>query len=803
MERYIRFLVRHRVGVVLAAIAVTVVFASQLRKVHLEIRRRATLPQEHPYVRIQNRISDLFGGEAIVVIGVIANNGDIFTPEILGKVYRITQGLRNTPGIIETSLFSMAAPYVKAVVAGPDGQMDIHQLMDGPVTTKEEIQHLRDTVLNDKLFRGNLVSADGTATVIVAEFDDRLNDVAIFDRIDEVVAPERDVSVSIALAGAPILRAWLTRYTALIKILFPLAVVVIGLIHYEAFRTMQAMFLPLVTALLSVVWALGIMGILGQPMDTWSAITPVVILAVAAGHAVQILKRYYEEFAVVGDSEEAVVRSLTAVGPVMLTAGLIASAGFASLTSFAVRSVRVFGLLLASGILSALVIEMTFTPACRCLLPAPKGRETRRERESRWLGPALDALATLVVGRPRLVLLGALLVAALAAKGMLDLDVDNSFRLWFAPETVVRRDDALLNERLPGTATLRILIEGEHENAFEDPAVLKATSDLEAFIESDPHVAGVNSIADQIKRMHQAMNNGDPAFYAIPDNSRLISQYLLLYSIGAGPDGLSAFVDANYQRGVIRALSKTDSAAFSRDLLQRIQHYADRRFRRLPVSVEIAGGTLGVQTAMNDVVVHDKIVNMIQVGSIIFLLSALVLRSVVGGIFVLIPLALAVVVNLGVMGWTRTWLDMTTAAITAMGVSIGADFAIYLIFRIREEGKGGTPLGAAVRASLQTSGKAILFVSSAIALGYMVLPFSGFSIWTRLGVLTALIVGVSALATLTVIPSLALLVKPRFLAGATAPADPALQAQPVAVGETGWGAAVGPSGYRQGSARTR
>lgn len=786
MERYIRFVVRHRAAVVLAVLLVTALLATQLRHVHLEISRRASLPQDHPYVRIQNRISDLFGGEAIVVIGVIANNGDIFTPEILGKVYRITQGLRSTDGIIETSLFSLAAPYVKSVVAGADGMMDIHPLMDGPVTTKEDIQHLRDTVRSDKLFHGNLVSADDTATVIVAEFDDRLNDAAIFSRLEEVVAPERDGSVSIALAGAPVLRAWLTRYTALIKFLFPLAVLVIGLIHYEAFHTLQAMFLPLVTALLSVVWALGIMGLVREPMDTWSAITPVVILAVAAGHAVQILKRYYEEYAVVGDNKEAVIRSVTAVGPVMLTAGLIASAGFASLMTFGVSSVRVFGLLLASGILSALVIEMTFTPACRCLLPAPKSRETRREKESRWLDPALGALASVVVKRPRLVLLAALAVAVIATVGIFGIDVDNSFRLWFAPSTLVRRDDALLNERLPGTASLRILIEGEHENAFQDPAVLNAMSDLETLIASDPHIAGVNSIADQIKRMHQAMNNGDPAFYAIPDNRRLISQYLLLYSIGAGPDGLSAFVDANYQRSVIRALSKTDSATFSRDLLHRLQDYADTRFRGLPVTVEIAGGTLGVQTAMNDVVVHEKIVNMIQVGSIIFLLSTLVLRSFVGGIFVLIPLALAVVVNLGVMGWSHTWLDMTTAAITAMGVSIGADFAIYLIFRIREEARNGKSLEDAIRVSLHTSGKAVFFVSSAVVLGYLVLPFSGFSIWSRLGVLTALIVSASALATLTVIPSLALIVKPRFLMRAATPlVQAAADSQPVAVGDAG------------------
>ena len=141
------------------------------------------------------------------------------------------------------------------------------------------------------------------------------------------------------------------------------------------------------------------------------------------------------------------------------------------------------------------------------------------------------------------------------------------------------------------------------------------------------------------------------------------------------------------------------------------------------------------------------------------------LRSILGGVFVLLPLGLAVVVNLGIMGWSHTWLDMTTAAITAMGISIGADFAIYLIFRVREEAATAASLEAAVRAGLRTSGKAIFFVSSAVALGYLVLPFAGFSIWTRLGILTAVIVSVSAVATLTMIPSLALLGRPRFLTG--------------------------------------
>src|SRR6202008_3817354 len=125
---------------------------------------------------------------------------------------------------------------------------------------------------------------------------------------------------------------------------FPLALLVIGLVHYEAFRTLQALFLPLLTALLSVLWAVGLMGLLGVPLDPFNTTTPILILAVAAGHAVQVLKRFYEEYERSGDVDEAIVSSWERVGPVMLAAGSVAALSFMSLVTFRTASIRTFGL---------------------------------------------------------------------------------------------------------------------------------------------------------------------------------------------------------------------------------------------------------------------------------------------------------------------------------------------------------------------------------------------------------------------------------------------------------------------------
>src|SRR5258708_40329963 len=76
----------------------------------------------------------------------------------------------------------------------------------------------------------------------------------------------------------------------------PLAMLLIGIVLWFSFRSVQGLFLPLLTGIIAVLWSLGIMSRFSVPLDVFNATTPILILAVPAGHAVQILKRYREEF---------------------------------------------------------------------------------------------------------------------------------------------------------------------------------------------------------------------------------------------------------------------------------------------------------------------------------------------------------------------------------------------------------------------------------------------------------------------------------------------------------------------------
>jgi uncharacterized protein len=139
------------------------------------------------------------------------------------------------------------------------------------------------------------------------------------------------------------------------------------------------------------------------------------------------------------------------------------------------------------------------------------------------------------------------------------------------------------------------------------------------------------------------------------------------------------------------------------------------------------------------------------------------LRSVVGGLLVAAPLLMAVLVHLGVMGFVGVPLDIVTAPIAAMAVGIGADYAIYFIFRFREELSTSATPTLALASALRTSGKAIVYVSSAIAGGYLVLCVSGFVYHVELGTMVALAMVVSSFASISFLPALILIGKPKFL----------------------------------------
>jgi predicted RND superfamily exporter protein len=460
----------------------------------------------------------------------------------------------------------------------------------------------------------------------------------------------------------------------------------------------------------------------------------------------------------------AVVESIARVGPVMVTAGSIATLTFFSLATTGSSAVQHFGVFSGCGVLAAMILELTLIPVLRLALRPPKKRETARERKAGIVDRLLLGLANnLVGGRAPWIVAGGLAVLALVGVGLLFVRVDNNFRLYFKPMSTVRIDDRSLNSSFGGTDSLQFLVQTPAQDGVKDPKVLQGMADLQAFLESQPDVGKTQSLADLTKRMNQAMHADDPRFYAIPESRDLIAQYLFLYSLSGDPQDFDSFVDNDYQRASVWAYFKNESTSYADSVAQKAQAVIAKSFP--PGTTVQMGGSLPEIIALNSVIVRDKFRNMAQMALVVFILGSIIFRSPVGGLFVVTPLIAVTLANFGLMGWLNITLDITAMSSAAMAIGIGADYEIYLLFRFREELARSGNLLSATRDSLLTSGKAILFVALSVIGGYAVLQASDFAFFNHLSDLVMATMAVSAFFALFFLRALMMLFKPRFIFG--------------------------------------
>src|SRR5262249_33427563 len=144
------------------------------------------------------------------------------------------------------------------------------------------------------------------------------------------------------------------------------------------------------------------------------------------------------------------------------------------------------------------------------------------------------------------------------------------------------------------------------------------------------------------------------------------------------------------------------------------------------VRVLVAGGIAAASVAINDDVTSGKIGSLAAILTVVFLVGSLLFRSFVAGSLIVMPLGVALVLNLGLVGWAGIQLDLATSTLLAMSVGGGADFSIYLLSRIRNEMHDGARLTPCLEHALATSGKAIWFVALAVGIGFGILCPFGF-----------------------------------------------------------------------------
>jgi predicted RND superfamily exporter protein len=116
------------------------------------------------------------------------------------------------------------------------------------------------------------------------------------------------------------------------------------------------------------------------------------------------------------------------------------------------------------------------------------------------------------------------------------------------------------------------------------------------------------------------------------------------------------------------------------------------------------------------------------------------------------------------MGWLGIPLDIATTLISSIAIGIGVDDAMHYLLRMRRAlREGETDPARAMATTIREAGRAIVFTSVTMVLGFSIFTSASFKPVVYFGGLTALSMLTTSVAALLIVPVALLLVRPRFL----------------------------------------
>lgn len=709
------------------------------------------MPQDNPAVAAFNGAKETYGSQDLFLISLMSED-TIFNAATLLKFKQLEEELAGIPGV-ET----VRGPATADVIYGTENAIVVEKAMPTVPQTAEEIRAYKERVLADRNLKGWVVSEDGKAGAISLKLALGADVPAMVKRIQAVVSkyegPERAF-----MAGQSVLRSTIADTMAVdMQRLIPFVILVMILVLFASFRSLRGVLLPLVVVILSVIWALGTMALFDQPMTPFAVIMPVMLIAIGAADGIHILNKYNEAAAKSSGGRRAVVLETMRemVKPVVLTS-VTTAAGFLALTSSFLWPQRSLGVITAAGVIYAMILSLTLIPALLARLPLPRQRQ-QKEFSKTFISNCLAFVARVIGQKPLLTVGAAFVLLAIFAAAVPQVRIETKPDEFLGEDHPVIAAMQVMDEKFGGSLQMAIEIRTGQRDGLKNPEVLKQIVALQDYLLSFPKVGQVSSIAKVVMQMNETLHASDPAYYAVPEDPRLAAQIFILYS-----GDLDNLALADFSRGEVMARVNNMGSKETIALVEDVNAYLEQNFSGA-VQAELVG-SMRQFAALVPLISTSQITSLLYSMGAAFLMLALLMRSLLGGVISVIPLLFTIVIAFGAMTFADVALDMATLMLGSIAIGIGVDYSIHFVSRYQREISAGKTWKQAYDVTMRTSGKGIFYNAAALLLSFAVLMASSFQGNVNFGRMVVLTMVVSSVSAMTVIPTLFLLIKPRFMA---------------------------------------
>lgn len=658
---------------------------------------------------------------------------------------------------------------------------------------------------------------DESATVQDTPFQtvDMIEYQRFYAAVNEVFAEFED-TLTFYPVGNPPLMAWVYEVLQQFAWLAVGMVAIFVFLLRTLFRSFSAVVWSILTIALSLIWTWGITVAFSVTLSTMITLTVLLVFAVGIADCVHVMSAYFVYRQQGREHDEALSGAYGKTGLAIMVTTITTMTGVLALTTSGLVPIRVFGAMSALGVFMAFFFTLVLLPILLSFWhpgaePAQgKGKSTDPVtafwQRSAWPARALLAIAALsalmwlagivlglyialivalalavlrwqdkllaacpplVARRPFTILLAFATIFGASLYGTSQVQIDSNISELARQNSAPRIAYNVVDEHMAGAQSISIMIDTGISDGLMEPVLLRAMEQLQRRISNryPQEVSRTYSLANIVKDTNQVMNQDDPDYYRVPDSAITVSQLMYLFN-SANPEERRSLVSDDFSRSHITINAYNAGSYQYQVFFDELSAEIDSVFAPLQaqfpdLEVTVTGSVPLMMRAMDEIAQSQYSSFLLALG-VISVIMILTLGSVQAGLISIVPNLIPALLAFGLMGLLDIPLDTDTLLIAPVIIGIAVDDTIHFMTHYRVELVRTRSMQKALDSTIHDVGRAVLFTTMILGLGFAILGFSEYLGMAKIGIFGALAIFVALLCDLLLLPALLMKLKPRF-----------------------------------------
>ena len=756
-----RVILRNRLVIIAIIIGITIFLASQWQNMRFSYTEANLLPDDHEINITYNNFLDKFGEEGNLIV-LAVNDSTLFTPEKFTAWNKLSEKLQTYPEI--ESVISLGN-LKKLQKFNDPNRFEMVPLLKKEKWDSTKVAGYKDEIFNKLPFYDNLVYSTHTNTVQTALYikEDIVNSkerkTFVIDDLEPLIKQfEKDNDINVYVSGMPYIRT-LNSQNIIdeIGLFIGGALLVTSLIFFFFFRSFRATLISMITVLIGVMWAFGVIGLLHYEITVLTALIPPLIIVIGVPNCIFLINKYQQEIKNHGNQAKSLQRVITKVGNATLLTNLTTACGFATFILTDSKLLKEFGIVASINIIAIFILSLVIIPIIYSYMALPKDKHLKHLNK-RWIGGFVNWVEKMVRDHRIAIYIGAISLLVASIIGIYTIKISGSLLEDMPQQADFFKDIEFFEEEFNGVMPLELLIDTKKPKGALKLSTLKKMERLEVAIEEVPELSSPLSLVRLAKYSKQAYYNGNPKYYQLPTSQEqnFIAPYLKGISSEGKGNLLSSYVDSTGQYARMTTFMKDIGTEEMERIEAGLWPQINKIFPPDRFDVALTGKALIFQKGTT-YLVKNLIISLSLAILLIALLMAWMFRSFRMILISLIPNLLPLIVTAGMMGFLGVPIKPSTILVFSIAFGISVDDTIHFLAKYRQELKANNwKIKRSVYAALRETTVSMFYTSIVLFFGFSVFMISSFGGTVALGGLVSATLLFAMLANLLLLPSLLL-----------------------------------------------